>query len=164
MLRLGVYDDHDKLLGQRVLPLEAIQCGYRHINLRTEGNFTLPLSMLFCLIELDTYIPNDMEAFTDALVNPQSCTSRHCQIGRSDSLQIEPALGMQNKQLADLSNNMGTAGNDAPGTADTEEGKIKRPTLDRAIGMDKIPIPSNIIDFVLRALIDIQCYFITLSI
>ena len=72
MLRFAVYDDHDKLLGQRVLPIEAIQCGYRHISLRTVGNANLPLSMLFCKIDMDTYTPNDMQAFTDALVNPQS--------------------------------------------------------------------------------------------
>ena len=70
MLRLAVFDHHDKLLGQRVIPLEAIHCGYRHINLRTVGNAILPLAMLFCKIEINTYTPNEHQDFMDALLNP----------------------------------------------------------------------------------------------
>merc|ERR1719430_2169387 len=70
MLRLAVFDHHDKLLGQRVIPLEAIHCGYRHINMRTVGNAILPLAMLFCKIEINTYTPNEHQDFMDALLNP----------------------------------------------------------------------------------------------
>ncbi len=34
VLRFGVYDENNKLLGQRILPFEDLQAGYRHI-----GNF-----------------------------------------------------------------------------------------------------------------------------
>jgi phosphatidylinositol phospholipase C beta len=33
MSRFGVYDDNDKLLGQRVLPFNDLQMGYRHIEI-----------------------------------------------------------------------------------------------------------------------------------
>ena len=88
MLRFSVYDDHENLLGQRVLPLEAMQCGYRHIGLRTAGNATLPLAMLFCQIQLDTYIPNNLQAFSDALVHPQSKRPPRLE-NKSDNLEIE---------------------------------------------------------------------------
>jgi phosphatidylinositol phospholipase C beta len=51
-LRFGVYDDNDKLLGQRVLPFNDLQMGYRHIALRTEGNFPMALPMLFVQIDV----------------------------------------------------------------------------------------------------------------
>ena len=86
MLRFAVYDDHDKLLGQRVLPLEAMHCGYRHVSLRTVGNATLPLSMLFCRIEMETYVPNDKQHFIDALVNPQLNTLLRQDCGANKSI------------------------------------------------------------------------------
>ena len=52
VLRFGVYDDNGKLLGQRILPFDDLQAGYRHIALRTEGNFPMSLPMLFCNIDL----------------------------------------------------------------------------------------------------------------
>ena len=57
VLRFGVYDESGRLLGQRVLPLEGLQSGYRHISLRTEGNIPLSLPALFCHIVLKTYVP-----------------------------------------------------------------------------------------------------------
>ena len=70
MLRFAVYDDHDKLLGQRVLPLESIQCGYRHVSLRTAGNATLPLAMIFCKITMDIHTLKGMEDILRRLENP----------------------------------------------------------------------------------------------
>ena len=95
VLRFAVYDDNNKMLGQRILPFEDlqvgdyklsimyyltenkyidisvfylinntnifdIQAGYRHIALRTEGNFPMSLPMLFCNIELKIYIPDGL--------------------------------------------------------------------------------------------------------
>jgi phosphatidylinositol phospholipase C beta len=34
----------------RILPFDDLQAGYRHIALRTEGNFPMSLPMLFCNI------------------------------------------------------------------------------------------------------------------
>ncbi len=41
-------------------PLGFFQAGYRHIALRTEGNFPMTLPMLFCNIELKVYIPDGL--------------------------------------------------------------------------------------------------------
>ena len=61
VLRFGVYDENNKLLGQRILPLDGLQAGYRHISLRTEANFPMSLPMLFCNIELKIYVPDCFE-------------------------------------------------------------------------------------------------------
>ncbi|XP_055309028.1 1-phosphatidylinositol 4,5-bisphosphate phosphodiesterase isoform X3 [Sitodiplosis mosellana] len=71
VLRLGVYDENGKLLGQRILPLDGLQGGYRHISLRTEANFPMSLPMLFCNIELKIYVPDGFEDFMDALSDPR---------------------------------------------------------------------------------------------
>lgn len=60
MLRFGVYDENGKMLGQRILPLDGLQAGYRHISLRTEGNFPMSLPMLFCNIDLKIYVPDGL--------------------------------------------------------------------------------------------------------
>lgn len=71
VLRFGVYDENSKLLGQRILPLDGLQAGYRHISLRTEANFPMSLPMLFCNIELKIYIPDGFEDFMAALSDPR---------------------------------------------------------------------------------------------
>ncbi|KAF2902540.1 hypothetical protein ILUMI_03640 [Ignelater luminosus] len=71
VLRFGVYDENAKLLGQRILPLDGLQAGYRHISLRTEANFPMSLPMLFCNIELKIYVPDGFEDFMAALSDPR---------------------------------------------------------------------------------------------
>eukprot|EP00095_Tigriopus_kingsejongensis_P003368 snap_masked-scaffold153_size302544-processed-gene-0.0 protein:Tk03368 transcript:snap_masked-scaffold153_size302544-processed-gene-0.0-mRNA-1 annotation:"phospholipase beta isoform" len=75
VLRFGVYDDNGKMLGQRILPFEDLQAGYRHIALRTEGNFPMSLPMLFCNIELKVYIPDGLSEFMEALSDPRAFLS-----------------------------------------------------------------------------------------
>ena len=58
VLRIAVYDDNNKLIGQRILPLDGLQAGYRHISLRNEGNKPLSLPTIFCNIVLKTYVPD----------------------------------------------------------------------------------------------------------
>lgn len=60
VLRIGVYNEEGKLLGQRILPFNDLQAGYRHISLKTEGNFPMSLPMLFCNIELKIYVPDGL--------------------------------------------------------------------------------------------------------
>lgn len=61
-LRFAVYDESNgKLLGQRIVPLDGLQSGYRHISLRTEANFPMSLPMLFCNIEIKIYVPDGYE-------------------------------------------------------------------------------------------------------
>ncbi|KYQ55913.1 1-phosphatidylinositol-4,5-bisphosphate phosphodiesterase [Trachymyrmex zeteki] len=70
VLRFGVYEENGKLLGQRILPLDGLQAGYRHISLKTEANFPMALPMLFCNIELKIYVPDGFEDFMAALSDP----------------------------------------------------------------------------------------------
>jgi phosphatidylinositol phospholipase C beta len=70
-LRIAVFEETGKMIGQRVLPLDGLQAGYRHISLRTEGNFPLSLPTLFCHIVLKTYVPDGLGDFVDALNNPK---------------------------------------------------------------------------------------------
>ncbi|GAB6030959.1 hypothetical protein CHUAL_007783 [Chamberlinius hualienensis] len=72
VIRIGVYDENGKLLGQRVLPLDGLQAGYRHISLRSEGNFPLSLAMLFVNIELKIYVPDGLGDLMDALSDPRA--------------------------------------------------------------------------------------------
>lgn len=72
-LRFAVYDESNgKLLGQRILPLDGLQAGYRHIALRTEANFPMSLPMLFCNIEIKIYVPDGFQEFMDALTAPRT--------------------------------------------------------------------------------------------
>uniref|UniRef100_A0A8B9JT30 Phosphoinositide phospholipase C n=1 Tax=Astyanax mexicanus TaxID=7994 RepID=A0A8B9JT30_ASTMX len=75
VLRIAVYDDNNKLIGQRILPLDGLQAGYRHISLRNEGNKPLSLPTVFCNIVLKTYVPDGFGAIVDALSDPKKFLS-----------------------------------------------------------------------------------------
>ena len=94
VLRFGVYDDNDKLLGQRILPFDDLQMGYRHIALRTEGNFPMALPMLFCQIDVKIYVPDGLGDFMDALSDPRAFLS--AQDKRAEQLK---ALGIQENDI-----------------------------------------------------------------
>ena len=94
VLRFGVYDDNGKLLGQRILPFNDLQAGYRHIALRTEGNFPMSLPMLFCNIDLKIYIPDGLSGFMDALSDPRAFLS--AQEKRAEQLK---ALGIAESDI-----------------------------------------------------------------
>jgi len=94
VLRFGVYDDNDKLLGQRILPFNDLQMGYRHIALRTEGNFPMALPMLFCQIDVKIYVPDGLGDFMDALSDPRAFLS--AQEKRAEQLK---ALGIEENDI-----------------------------------------------------------------
>ncbi|XP_069116571.1 1-phosphatidylinositol 4,5-bisphosphate phosphodiesterase beta-4-like isoform X2 [Argopecten irradians] len=71
VLRIAVLEETGKLIGQRILPLDGLQAGYRYISLRTEGNFPLSLPTVFCRIILKTYIPDKHLDFVKLLSNPE---------------------------------------------------------------------------------------------
>ncbi|CAL8286146.1 unnamed protein product [Lota lota] len=75
-LRLVVHEENGKFLGHRILPLDAIQSGFQHIALRSEGNMVLTLPALFVYIEIKDYIPAAFADFTDALFNPTKGTEK----------------------------------------------------------------------------------------
>ncbi|XP_035703869.1 1-phosphatidylinositol 4,5-bisphosphate phosphodiesterase isoform X2 [Folsomia candida] len=94
VLRFGVYDENGKLLGQRILPLDGLQAGFRHISLRTEANFPTSLPMLFCNIELKIYVPDGFGDFMDALSDPRAFLS--AQDKRAQQMQ---AMGIEESDI-----------------------------------------------------------------
>ncbi|KAF4532029.1 hypothetical protein B566_EDAN015008 [Ephemera danica] len=85
-----------KLLGQRILPLDGLQAGYRHISLRTEGNFPMALPMLFCNIELKIYVPDGFGDFMNALTDPNAFIG--AQQKRTDQMK---SMGIEETKAAD---------------------------------------------------------------
>ncbi|GBL55024.1 1-phosphatidylinositol 4,5-bisphosphate phosphodiesterase [Araneus ventricosus] len=68
------------MLGQRILPLDGLQAGYRHVSLRTEGNFPLSLAMLFICVELKIYIPDGLGGFCCSKNNKHVSSSHSCPV------------------------------------------------------------------------------------
>lgn len=116
VLRFGVYDENGKLLGQRILPLDGLQAGYRHISLRTEANFPMSLPMLFCNIELKIYVPDGFEDFMAALSDPRAFMGAAKE--RSDNMK---AMGIEES----AGGGPGTAG----GKGEKKEEKKEEPPL-----------------------------------
>ncbi|XP_062864064.1 1-phosphatidylinositol 4,5-bisphosphate phosphodiesterase beta-4 [Trichomycterus rosablanca] len=97
VLRIAVYDDNNKLIGQRILPLDGLQAGYRHISLRNEGNKPLSLPTIFCNIILKTYVPDGFGAIVDALSDPKKFISI-CE-KRTDQMR---AMGIETWEIAEV--------------------------------------------------------------
>nr|XP_020488048.1 1-phosphatidylinositol 4,5-bisphosphate phosphodiesterase beta-4 isoform X2 [Labrus bergylta] len=108
VLRIAVYDDNNKLIGQRILPLDGLQAGYRHISLRNEGNKPLSLPTVFCQIILKTYVPDGFGAFVDALSDPKKFLT----IAEKRADQMK-ALGIDTNDIADVPS--GSSKNDKKG-------------------------------------------------
>ncbi|KAK6756275.1 hypothetical protein RB195_014588 [Necator americanus] len=76
VLRFAVYDENGKQLGQRILPLDGLQAGYRHISLRSDTNQTMVLApTLFVHIVIKTYVPDELSGLVDALADPRAYLS-----------------------------------------------------------------------------------------
>lgn len=113
VLRFGVYEENGKLLGQRILPLDGLQAGYRHISLRTEANFPMSLPMLFCNIELKIYVPDGFEDFMAALSDPRAFLS-----AQEKRAQQMKAMGIEETDI----NTSGVVGGDSS-SASAKKGK-----------------------------------------
>ncbi|XP_066090768.1 1-phosphatidylinositol 4,5-bisphosphate phosphodiesterase beta-4 isoform X2 [Saccopteryx bilineata] len=134
VLRIAVYDDNNKLIGQRLLPLDGLQAGYRHISLRNEGNKPLSLPTIFCNIVLKTYVPDGFGDIVDALSDPKkflSITEK-----RADQMR---AMGIETSDIADVPSD--TSKNDKKGKGNTAKTNVTpqssselRPTTTATLG------------------------------
>ncbi|KER27985.1 hypothetical protein T265_05106 [Opisthorchis viverrini] len=97
VLRFAVYEETGKLIGQRVIPLDGLQAGYRHISLRTEGNFPLSLPTLFCQVNLTTYVPEGLNDLVDALSDPRAFLSKEEQ-----RMKQLASMGIDSSEIADV--------------------------------------------------------------
>ncbi|XP_052106026.1 1-phosphatidylinositol 4,5-bisphosphate phosphodiesterase classes I and II-like isoform X4 [Mytilus californianus] len=74
VIRFAVYEENGKMLGHRVLTVQGLRPGYRHIPLRNEFNLPLNLQTLFVHICVKDFVPDDMESFAMRITNPLSKT------------------------------------------------------------------------------------------
>jgi phosphatidylinositol phospholipase C beta len=105
VLRIAVFEETGKLIGQRILPLDGLQAGYRHISLRTECNFSLSLPTVFCEIAIKTYVPEGLGDFVDALSAPLKFTSQAEK--RANQMQV---MGIDASDIVDIPT-VGSKGN-----------------------------------------------------
>ena len=122
LLRFGVYDENDKLLGQRILPFNDLQMGYRHVALKTDANFPMALSMLFVQIDVKIYVPDGFGDFMDALSDPRAFAS--AQEKRAEQLK---SLGIEESEIGtnviESKKKPGAGGKAAPGKKEEEKPK-----------------------------------------
>ncbi|GCB76552.1 hypothetical protein scyTo_0019903, partial [Scyliorhinus torazame] len=69
-IRIAIYDDSGRFIGHKILPVTALQTGYRHIGLRNETNQQLTMPSLFVHIEVKDYVPDTWADLTKALADP----------------------------------------------------------------------------------------------
>lgn len=101
MLRIAVWDENSKMIGQRILPLDGLQAGYRHILLRTESSVPMSLPMLFICIELKIYVPDGLGDLMDALSDPRAFISaQEKRIDQMKAMGIEET-DIQNRETED---------------------------------------------------------------
>ncbi|CTQ86728.1 1-phosphatidylinositol 4,5-bisphosphate phosphodiesterase [Caenorhabditis elegans] len=100
VLRFAVYDENGKQLGQRILPLDGLQAGYRHISLRSDTNQSFILSpVLFVQIVIKTYVPDELSGLVDALADPRAFLSE--QKKRQEALAH---MGVDDSDIPDVPN------------------------------------------------------------
>ncbi|VDL72105.1 unnamed protein product [Nippostrongylus brasiliensis] len=107
VLRFAVCDENGKQLGQRILPLDGLQAGYRHISLRSDTNQTMVLApTLFVHIVIKTYVPDELSGLVDALADPRAYLSEqkkrqealaHMGVDDSDIVEVPTGKSAANK-------------------------------------------------------------------
>lgn len=155
VLRFAVYDENGKQLGQRILPLDGLQAGYRHISLRSDTNQSFILSpVLFVQIVIKTYVPDELSGLVDALADPRAFLSeqkkrqealQHMGVDDSDIPDVPNTKNMalrnmkqpprQNGSSADLLSN-----NSQPGTARSEQNPMMTSSTIRSPNEQPAPV------------------------
>ncbi|GCC20327.1 hypothetical protein chiPu_0018886 [Chiloscyllium punctatum] len=69
-VRIATFEDNGRFVGHRILPVPALQTGYRHINLRSETNQPLTMPALFVHMEVKDFVPDTWADLTKALIDP----------------------------------------------------------------------------------------------
>ena len=74
LLRLVVFDSDHVFIGQRVLPVNHLRAGFRHVSLRDKHNCPLGMANLFLHIKIEDYVPDEYEGITDTFIDLNSYT------------------------------------------------------------------------------------------
>lgn len=78
ILRIAVHEEtSNKVLAQRSLAIEDLQCGYRHLPLASTANLPLRMSSLFIKVHASCLVKSEHSDFIDCLTNPTSVASRY---------------------------------------------------------------------------------------
>ncbi|KAI6213623.1 Phosphoinositide phospholipase C [Aphelenchoides besseyi] len=153
VLRFAVYDESGKQLGQRILPLDGLQSGYRHISLRTESNMPLTLSTLFVQLVLKTYVPDELSGLVDALADPRAYLSardkrqealHNMGVDDTDIVEVVPATGpnangktrAEPTKRPDLKNKLNGALHSSPSN-ELRVSSISSPNLANQVGLNQ---------------------------
>ena len=79
-LRIAAFEENNRFIGHRILPVVGLRPGYRHISLRNESGQPLSMPTLFVHITVKDYVPDGLSELADALANPiayQSMVEKH---------------------------------------------------------------------------------------
>jgi hypothetical protein len=79
-LRIAAFEENNRFIGTRILPVVGLRPGYRHISLRNESGQPLSMPTLFVHITVKDYVPDGLSELADALANPiayQSMVEKH---------------------------------------------------------------------------------------
>ncbi|XP_019500399.1 PREDICTED: LOW QUALITY PROTEIN: 1-phosphatidylinositol 4,5-bisphosphate phosphodiesterase beta-2 [Hipposideros armiger] len=88
-LRVAVMEEGNKFLGQRIIPISALNCGYHHLCLHSESNMPLTMPSLLVLLEMKDYVPDTWADLTVALANPIKFFNAH----DKKSVKLKEAMG-----------------------------------------------------------------------
>ena len=70
LMCFSAFDDQNRLIGQRILPVTALRSGYRYVCLKNESNQPLNMCMLFLNITVKDYVPDKFTELANALADP----------------------------------------------------------------------------------------------
>ncbi|XP_060577835.1 1-phosphatidylinositol 4,5-bisphosphate phosphodiesterase beta-4-like isoform X1 [Ruditapes philippinarum] len=155
VLRIAVFEETGRMIGQRILPLDGLQAGYRHIPLRTEGNFPLSLPTVFCCISLKTYVPEEFQDIVSSLFKPQLPLTNQIM-----------KMGIDEKDIGDIpivSKRHSTAGNGKlPATAQnstdgTKISKKEEELIFEAINRDSLKLDKVFQKLLRKQSKDLEC-------
>ena len=111
----------------RILPFNDMQNGYRHIALKTEGNYPMSLPMIFVQFEIKIYVPDGLGDFMDALCDPRAFMS--AQEKRAEQMKamgieedaVEETAAPEAKKDATKAGGLDVKGKPGPGQAKKAE-------------------------------------------
>ena len=75
LMCFSAFDDQNRLIGQRILPVTALRSGYRYVCLKNESNQPLNMCMLFLNITVKDYVP---DKFTGINKNTKNTSFTRC--------------------------------------------------------------------------------------
>ncbi|CAH1790865.1 unnamed protein product [Owenia fusiformis] len=104
VLRIAVYEESGKSIGQRILPVEGLRPGYRHIMLRNESNKPLSFPSLFVHIQVKDFVPDDKAELMNALMDPiryQSEMEKHAAqlAALTDDFDVDEETERENAEM-----------------------------------------------------------------